>query len=169
MFQIGDFVVSAGGGVCRIEDVVQMEMPGITAKKDCYLVIPIGENAAKKYIPVENKKKQIRPVMTREEAEQLMSGFMEIEETWIESDKLREKTYKEAIFSSDPRRLVSILKTMYQRGQERQAEGKKTTTIDERYLRIAEKNLHDELAFVLDITTEDVRDTIIKKVKAGKK
>lgn len=169
MFQVGEYVVNANNGVCRVEEVVQMSMPGGRGVKECYVIVPLGDCTAKTYIPVENKKRQIRAVMTRSEAQELMDTFMDIEETWIESDKLREKTYKEAIFSSDPRRLVSILRTMYVRGEMRRAEGKKVTTIDERYFRIAEKNLHGELAFALDMPAEDIRKMILRKVKMEKR
>ena len=168
MFQIGDYVVNANNGVCRVEDIVMLSVPGSNTKTEYYRVIPTGEHAAKMFIPVNGKNQQIRPIMSKEEAGRLLEDFMEIEEAWVESDKLREKTYKDAIFSTDPKRLVSILKTMYMRSEERLAEGKKITTIDERYFRIAEKNLHDELAFVLDKTPQEVREEIMTKVRAGR-
>ncbi len=169
MFQVGDFVVNASNGVCRIEDVVTMEMPGGRGAKECFLVVPLGGNAAKMYVPVENKKNQIRSIMSKKQAGDLLDDITSIHEAWIESDKLREKTYKEAIYSCDPRQLVSILHTMYNRGQARQAEGKKITTIDERYFRIAEKNLLEELAFVLDLEPEQVRTMILKQIRKARK
>ncbi len=168
MFQIGDYVVNANNGVCRVDDIVMIEIPGSNTKSEYYRVVPTGEHAAKMFIPVNGKNQQIRPIMSKEEALELINDVARIKETWVESDKMREKTYKEAIFSTDPKRLVSILKTMYQRSEERIAEGKKVTTIDERYFRIAEKNLHDELAFVLEMTPEEVRARIRSRVGAGR-
>ena len=168
MYSLGDYVVNANNGVCRIEDIVMMEMPGNNPAKECYLVVPVSESAARIYVPVDSKKHQIRPVMTRQEALDLIENVNRIEETWIESDKVREQTYKDAIFSCEPTRLVSILKTMYERGNKRQREGKKITTIDERYFRIAEKNLHGELAFVLEKETEEIKSLIMHNVSGGK-
>ncbi|MBR5377115.1 MAG: CarD family transcriptional regulator [Lachnospiraceae bacterium] len=169
MFELGDYVVSANNGVCRIDDIVEMDMPGNGAAKKCYLVVPLAERAARLYVPVDSKKHQIRHVMTREEATELIENIAGIDQAWIESDKVREQTYKDAIFSCEPRRLVSILKTMYERGNRRQAEGKKITTIDERYFRIAEKNLNSELAFVLEKEPEEIKQLIMVRVNRMEK
>ena len=165
MYKVGDYVVSANEGVCQIQDIVMMEMPGRrSGGKRCYLIIPMGERGAKLYIPVDSDKHQVRPVMTKEQASSLLNEITTIEETRVESDKQREQIYKDAIFSCDPKRLVSILKTMYHRGNQRAAEGKKATTVDERYFRIAQKNLHTELAFVLGQETEQIREDILNRV-----
>lgn len=164
MYKLGDYVVNANNGVCRIEDIVTMSMPKEKKKKECFLVVPVSARTSRLYVPVDSDKNQIRPIMTREEAEELIEDICSIEAAWIENDKTREQVYKDAIFSCQPRRLVSILKTMYQRGIKRQAEGKKITTIDERYFRIAEKNLHSELAFVLDKDMDEMKKTIMEKV-----
>ncbi|MCR5282109.1 MAG: CarD family transcriptional regulator [Lachnospiraceae bacterium] len=165
MYEIGDYVVSANEGVCKVTDIVTMAMPGRRDGKKCYVIIPEGQKGGKLYIPVDSDKHQVRPIMTKEEVDTLLEEMAAIEETWIESDKMREQIYKEAIFSCDPRRLVSILRTMYLRGNKRAAEGKKVTTVDERYFRIAEKNLHSELAFVLGISMDEVMELIKKKYK----
>ncbi len=103
--------------------------------------------------------------MTKKEANALIKRIGKIEETTIEVEKQREQIYKEAIFSCDPERLVSILKTLHRRSEQRAAEGKKNTTVDERYYRLAEKNLHSELAFALQKDMAKIREMIMKQVE----
>lgn len=51
MFKIGDYVVNAKNGVCKIEDIQEMNISG--KNKKYYLLIPQGERSAKVYIPVD--------------------------------------------------------------------------------------------------------------------
>ena len=169
MFNLGDYVVSANEGVCVVQDLVSMRMPGSVSGKKCYLIVPVEKSGAKLYVPVDSNRQQVRPIMTRQEALTLLHDITTIEEAWIANDKQREQVYKDAIFSCDPRKLVSILKTMHNRGNRRVAEGKKITTVDERYFRIAEKNLHNELAFVLDKDAETIRKMIQKTVNEAER
>lgn len=54
----------------------------------------------------------------------------------------------------DYRAWVSIVKTLYIRKQERTAQGKKITALDERYMRTAENELYSELSLTLGIPKE---------------
>ena len=70
--------------------------------------------------------------------------------------KEREAKYKEALHTCDSRAWVSIIKTLYLRGQERAAQGKKITALDERYMRTAEHGLYSELALTLGVSKEQL-------------
>ena len=41
MYKIGDYVVKANNGVCKIEDILHPDLPGIDKDKMYYLLIPI--------------------------------------------------------------------------------------------------------------------------------
>ncbi|MCX4321156.1 MAG: CarD family transcriptional regulator, partial [Lachnospiraceae bacterium] len=64
----------------------------------------------------------------------------------------------------DCRDWIKIIKTLYQRKRERLARGKKTTAMDERYLRMAEENLYSELSLVLGVPREDMEDYITQRL-----
>jgi CarD family transcriptional regulator len=53
-----------------------------------------------------------------------------------------------------------IIKNLYRRKEERLAQGKKCTSIDERYYKIATHNLHSELAFALGCPESEVGKVI---------
>lgn len=75
------------------------------------------------------------------------------------------KKYKEAIQSCEPEILISIIKSMYYRMRKRGSQGKKDTVIDERYFKIAENNLYEELAFALGKNKNEMQKLIIDKIK----
>ena len=79
-------------------------------------------------------------------------------------DRQRETKYKEAMRTCDYRAWVSIVKTLYLRKKERIAQGKKVTTLDERYMRAAENELFSELSLTLGIPREDMEHYIKEKL-----
>ena len=154
MFKKGNFVISTSNGICEIQDILTMNMSGTA--KEYYLLVPVSEPTAKVYIPVDVAENRIRLVMTKEEAWDIIKEISTIENIWIENEKEREKTYKEALASRDPKRLIGIIKTLYLRKKERTDAGKKNTAVDERYFKLAENQLHGELAFALGEEKQNV-------------
>ncbi len=166
MFEIGDYVINANNGICKIEDKVHLNLPMSDKKKLYYMIVPIKEKSTKLYIPVDSDKQRIRKAMDEEQALEVIDEIPQIEAVWIENDKQREQKYKEAIFSCEPKQLVSILKCMYLRNQQRIAEGKKSTTIDERYYKVAENNLYSELAFAMNKDKDEMQQLITDRIRA---
>lgn len=163
MFEKGNFVVNANNGICEIQDMVKMNMSGST--KEYYLLVPVDEKTAKVYIPVDTASQRIRHAMNNAEALEFIKEIRNIDEVYIENEKEREKTYKEALSSCDPKRLVGIIKTLYLRKQQRVDAGKKNTAVDERYFKLAENHLHSELAFALEIDKNEVAKLIVSNLK----
>jgi len=163
MFHIGEFVVNTNNGICEINDIVTMNMSG--SDKEYYLLVPIAEQTAKVYIPVDMASQRIRLAMSKKDALELIESIKDIDEAYIENEKEREKTYKEALNSRDPKRLVGIIKTLYLRRQERVEAGKKNTAVDERYFKLAENHLHSELAFALQVDKEKVQEMILDTIQ----
>lgn len=169
MFEIGDFVVKANNGICRIDDIGYLDIASANKKRLYFYLVPLEDNNTKLYVPVDKKDNGIRKVVTEEEAWKLIDEIPEIEEAWITDDKLREQKYKETIQSCDLEKLISIIKNMYNRKQKRTAMGKKNTSIDEHFFRVAENNLYTELAFAIGKNKEDMQQIICEKIAAKTK
>ena len=149
MFEIGDYVVNAANGICRITELVEMDLSGSQDMKQYFLLIPVEEPTARVYIPLDTAESRIRKAITREEALAVIDRIPEIPELVVRSEKERELKYREAVKSCDPIQLAALLKMLYRRRQERMAAGKKNTAVDERYFKMAESHLYSELAFVI--------------------
>ena len=162
MFQIGEYVVHGSNGICRVNDITQLDIPGSDKNRKYYILIPVGEKGSKIYSPVESSSKvQTRKVITKKEAIQLIQEIPGIEAAWIENDKIREMVYKEALKSCDLRELVKIIKNMYLRREERFSKGKKTTILDDRYFKLAE----DKLSFVMGEEREQIEEKIQERAR----
>lgn len=94
MFQAGDFIVYGSTGVCLVEKVGPVEIPGVSKDKLFYTLSPCYESKSKIFTPVDNQKVVMRPVLSREQALQLIDGIKEIRLLGISDEKKREEEYK---------------------------------------------------------------------------
>lgn len=164
MFKIGDLIIYGNNGVCKIIDCGTIDSLGAVKDKMYYTIEPYYTNGTRIYTPVDNDKVIMRPIMSNKEAMQLIDEIDKIECLWIKDEKRRENEYKETIKKCDCKELVKIIKTIYLRRKSRLAEGKKITTSDEKYFKIAEDNLYGELAVSLNMTKNETREFIINRV-----
>lgn len=162
MFEKGSYVVNANNGIGEISDIVTMNMG--SGDREYYVLVPIEESTAKVFLPVDNAGKRIRSAMNTDDAWRLIKEIKAVDEALIENEKEREKLYKEAINSRDPKQLISIMKTLYVRKQKRLEEGKKTTAVDDRYFKLAEKQLYSELAFALGVEKSELNEIIEQNI-----
>jgi len=151
MFQVNDTVIYGNHGVCKISEIGTLSISMADKKKAYYTLRPVYQPSAVIYAPVENPKTLMRPVITKEEAEKLIKEVPDIDSVWIANEKERESQYKAALQTCDCRELVKIIKTLYLRKTARIQNGKKVTAVDEKYFRLAETALYEELAYVLDM------------------
>ena len=155
MYEIGDYIVKSVDGVCRVKDILHLDLSGTDKNKLYYLLVPLNDEKGKIYMPTDTKA-NVRKVMSEEDAWKLIHRIPAIEEIWIDNEKLRERKYKEAVRSCNPEALIGIIKMTYLRRKERLEKEKKSTVVDERYFHLAENNLYSELGFALHKKKEDI-------------
>ncbi len=164
MFEIGEYVVYGNKGVCQVKDITHIDMAGADKERLYYVLDPVCDSNGRVYAPTDNSKIAMRRMISKEEAGRLIEELPQIELLWVPDDKQRETKYKEAMRTCDYRAWVSIVKTLYLRKKERIAQGKKVTTLDERYMRAAENELFSELSLTLGIPREDMEHYIKEKL-----
>ena len=165
MYIVGDYIVYGNKGVCKVVNIGVMNSIGLPKDKLYYTLEPIYTSGSKIFTPVDNEKVKMRPVMNKEEALCLIQDIENIEALWVHDEKRREIEYKEAVNKCESRELVRIIKAIYLRKQSRLAEGKRVTSGDEKYFKIAEDDLYGELAIPLQMEKSQVKDFVIEKVK----
>ena len=83
------------------------------------------------------------------------------------SEKFREETYKEVLRSGDCRRVVALIRTLMGRRRRRIAQGRKITSVDERYLGEAMTRLTSELSIALGEGREEITATLTDLLHAS--
>ncbi|MDF2485738.1 MAG: hypothetical protein K0R46_1906 [Herbinix sp.] len=164
MFELNDYIIYGEYGVCQIADISTPPITGIDKKSKYYILHPMRTAGHTIYTPVDNTKVVMRKILTQEEALELINRIPFIDAIWIANDKLREDYYKKAMRSNDIVEWVKIIKTLYLRKEERKAEGKSVSATDEKYFKIAEMCLNDELALALGIPSDKMKDYMLNKV-----
>lgn len=156
MFKVGEYIVHGRNGVCRVEDITQLDISGADKNQLYYILIPVKAPESKIFFPTDSDKVVMRLVVSKNEAKSIVEKIAEIKPLQIENEKLREALYKEAISSCDLMQLIGLIKALNERNRERMEQGKKATYVDDKYLKEAKDNLYDELSVALEREREEV-------------
>ena len=167
MYRTGDYVMKANTGLCRIVDISHLEGMDVDGSKLYYRMVPLSDEKANIYVPVDRETSAFRKVLNEEEAWEIIRDIPTTEAVQIDNDKQREQEYKKALSSCSPKAWVSIIKTMYLRRQKRSAQGKKSTSMDERYFKIAEDYLYSELALAIGRDKSEMKQVIAETVNTN--
>ncbi len=158
MYKENDYLVYRKD-VCQVKEVKKK------FDKDYYVLIPVNDKSLVIEIPVDNKMGFIRDVMSREEAENLIQKIPEIEPLKNIDDKYIEKTYKELLYNGTIEDLIKIIKTSYIRNDTRTKNNKRISDKDKIFFAKAEDYLYTELSVSLNMSFEETKKYIIRKVE----
>lgn len=139
MFHVGDYIVYGSNGICRVEEITHPDIAGIDEDKLYYVLVPEKTRDSRLFCPTDNSRVVLRSVITADEAAALMEEVKEIEPLQVESERMRDDSYKKAMKSCDLRQCVKVIKALLIRKEERESHGKKVTVTDERYMKLAEE------------------------------
>ena len=166
MYEIGDLIVYAGEGVCRVEEIGVPPMTGINKQRQYYTLKPLYR-AGMVYAPVDTQV-FMRPVITREDAEALIDRIPEIEPEVYENSNLRflNEYYQAQLQNYNCEGLIKLIRSTYAKREVMIGRGKKLGLVDERYMKRAQDMLHGEFAVALGIERNEVPGYIESKLGA---
>lgn len=167
MFKVNDYIVCGGNGVCKVVDIGVPNIRTGGVKREYYKLQAIYENGGTVYIPVDNEKVIMRKVMSKDEANELISSMPSIETFNLDDEKICEVKYREVMQKYDCEEWVKIIKTLYIRRDGRLLEGKKSIALDVKYLKMAEDYLFGELAISLDMSKESVKELVVSEIESN--
>lgn len=156
MFQIGEYVIYGNNGVCKIEDISLMMLPGINERKDYYTLKPVYENS-KIFAPADTKV-YMRNLVTSEEIEKLMQIIPSIEEVEFDNKNIRAQQdyYKKMLDTHNCIDLLTIIKNIRIKKEKAIESGKRLGQVEEKYLKIAKDLIDEEFSVVLGIPKNEV-------------
>ena len=105
-------------------------------------------------------------VICKDVAIELINSMPSIETIWVDNENARKEKYKDILAKRERSEIVGLIKALHIH-QKQQAEKKRRLHIsDERFLKEAEKTLCEELAFVLEMSPEDVPNLIRSQLQS---
>ena len=82
MFKVGDYVIHGSHGACRVEKIGPVADMSLSEEKDYYTLTTCYSKSTI-ITPVDGTKVIMRPILTKDEAENLISGMKDIKEIGI--------------------------------------------------------------------------------------
>ena len=165
MYKVGELIHHANRGLCQVEEITSMRASASEPEKRYYKLTPLDSSGSTLFTPVDNGKVKMRRMISREEAQQLISEFPQIHTLEIADDRKVEIVCRESLASVDCKDWVSLIKTLYERRNKRLAAGKKVAASEDRYFQSATGRLHLELGKALGIETDRVEAYIEEQLR----
>ena len=169
MYQIGDIVVYGTEGIAEIGGEIEREFGG--QKMKYFVLHPIEKKTETVYVPIGNEKamSKMRGILTKEEAETLISNLPQERPAWIKNDRERQKVYRDTLLFGSSQEVLTMARALHLHQIEQLARGKKLHAADERFMRDAEKMIFAELSYALGITQEEVLQRLVRLDKNSQK
>ncbi|MCR4686977.1 MAG: hypothetical protein K5659_05365 [Lachnospiraceae bacterium] len=164
MYKVGQYVVYCGEGVFKVDSIGTLDLNGVSGDDTYYTLLSPFRAGSKVYALVGNEEGKLRDVITKKEAKEVLDNIALFDEVVVPNEKQKDEIYKKLIHKNDSRDLAKIVKTMYVKKVSKIAAGKKMTSGDDRYYRMAEERLIGELAIVLDLDRGEIKKTIDEKL-----
>lgn len=154
-YHIGQYVVYKNRGVCKIENVGNLQFL-INNKEEYYTLRPPFTHCSERiYIPV-NTDVHMRNTITRNEAYQYLEKLKKMEVTPSHSAKTAWLTahYQELLFADDINKRLQLYKEICQKERSAEEKGKKLGETDRRFKGKVERLLSEEFAVALNEAPE---------------
>lgn len=160
MFALGELVVYGGEGVCRVERIGTLEIPGADKTRLYYTLLPLYRTG-QVLTPVDTRV-LMRSALTAEQARELMDSLdqLEPEEGPTGNLRLMKEHCQSVLASYDCAALARFIRAAAGRRRRALEQGKKPSQMDERYLNQAEDRLYGELGAALGLDRGAVADRI---------
>lgn len=160
MFKVNDTVVHPSMGICTVTDITKMAV-GKNPPKDFYVLKPKYENSGTKiYVPV-NGKIELRYPLDAEQIKKILGEVLKTPALWIDNDVLRKAEFTEILRGGDHTKILKLIYELHENKNKKEQSGKKLHLSDEKVLREAERLIHGELAYSMQIEPENVAEYIM--------
>ena len=115
--KVGTFVRYGVSGVCVIEDVREMSLPGMGISGEYYVLRPAGSDSSVIYVPAENEKMTAAmiPVLTAQEINSIIISTAQDALPWVNDRKERADQQREILKRCDHRELLQMISCIYLR------------------------------------------------------
>jgi len=161
LYQVGDLIIYGGTGVCEVIDISQQ----LDKEQEFYVLKPLYQSCIIS-TPVNTTKVLMRPIISKDEAKQLVDTIPSIQAEAYNNNDLRqlEGHYRDSIKACDCMELLELSMSIYEKRQDAKLQKRKLGIVDERYMKRAEELLFGELSAALGIPKDEVSEYIFARV-----
>lgn len=165
MFETGEKIVYGSNGVCTIKGSCVSPFGGGDLRV-YYALQPIDDADSVIYTPASGGRVVLRPLISAQEAEEILSEAASYGELAVPGEKQRRETYRAAVATADPREYIRVIRTVEHRRANALRTHRHLAATDAEFERIARSSLFNEFAIVLGTTYTDIETRLMKSLKA---
>ena len=162
MHKIGELVVYAANGVMRVVDIREERCGDIL--RSYYVLRDVSSNSESlTFVPTDNELlvAQMRPLLTKDEILDAISVAKSAPACeWAKDSRSRTEIFRRILESGDRAQIIAMIRTIFNAGLRREAEGKKNFISDENAKQKGEKLIHSEFSIVLGLPEEEIPEFI---------
>ncbi|WP_066072559.1 CarD family transcriptional regulator [Neobacillus soli] len=163
MFTIGDLIIYSAHGICRVDDICEKTVSGIT--RPYYVLHPMENNHQLTIsTPVDNDKVVMLELIHQEEANEILKSFKYPGMEWVDNPNIRFKLYSDIISTGERKEIAIIVNTLMRKKIEAELHEKKLYEQDRKLLNTTQNILFKELALSLDTTFEEINELVIRLI-----
>ncbi len=168
MYQTGDLIVYGSTGVCRVERVLDpKEGQKVTGMAQAYYLLKPFYQDGTVYAPVSRAEQSMRPVITAQEAEQLIRKIPQMQAQAYHGHSTQElrEHYQALTDSHSCEDLIELTMSIYAKKQDAAEHRRRVGQVDERFMKKGEELLYGEFAAALGIPRDEVQSYISRRVE----
>lgn len=163
MFQVGDLMIYSSHGMCRVEDICDKTINGVTKKY--YVLLPIESNYKMTIMtPVDNDKVSMLELLKLAEAEEIMTTFSGPGMEWTEHPTQRHRQFVQFINGGNRQDIAKVITAYLHREAEPKATQNRLHDNDKKLLENARRILFKELSACYKCSTDEIVRRVEKLV-----
>ena len=161
---IGTYVLYGKTGVCLVQE--QKDIRIGKQSSSYYVLLPVGDGRSSVYVPCDNEElvARMRPLLSREEIDVLLSDADTEKQPWLEDRTARSNLYRVVMAEGDRRQLIRVIFCLFRKKHERLEQGKRLSMMDDAALQECMRLIDEEFSMVLDIPRTAVVDYILERI-----
>lgn len=161
MYEVNDLIMYGSTGVCKVSNISKPDFAGSDEDRLYYVLEPLYQSGVI-YAPVDNEKVFMRPVISEDEARDLIDNIPEIHTEIYKNNSMQQLTkhYQAMIDTHMCLDLLKMTKSIYLKKMDAIKENRNLGQIDKKFMKRAEDLLCGEFAVALHIPREDVQHYI---------
>ncbi|NEU32001.1 CarD family transcriptional regulator [bacterium LRH843] len=164
MFKIGDLVIYSWHGICKIDDICEKTISGITSTY--YVLHPLESNHKLTIsTPIDNDKVIMLELVQKEEAREILESFKYPGIEWNENANMRPRIFTDIVSAGDRKKIAKLVNTLMRKKIEAELREKKLYERDDKLLTSTQKTLFNELAISLNTTFDEIYERVIGFIK----
>lgn len=164
MYKTGDTVLHPTAGVCTVKEIKSENFAGL-GKKYFYVLAPVYDSRQLIHSPVDSEKITLKKVLEKDEIISLIRSVDVKKDLWTDSDAVRKDLFRKVLKSGDRHDIINLIITICEKRKSLEKIGKKLHLADERVLGEAQKIIHQEFAYALNIETSKISQFIMNELE----